>query len=287
MFGYVNINRSSITTEQGKDYQSYYCGLCQTLRKKYGTKGQILLNYDITFLIVLLTGLYEVENRHEDYVCPLHPTKKKNLTLNDITQYAADMNILLTYQNLMDDWEDNRDYTKKAYLKMLEKDYEEISARYPRQAAKLEEALSKLRAAEKDEESTMDVLAGFSGEMIEEIFVWDEKDVFADELRNLAFYLGKFVYIMDAYEDFEKDKKRGTFNPFKGMKFEDGQEFETIAKLMLTTMMSECAKSFERLPIILHADLLRNIIYSGVWCRYEFIQVKKNKTKGKNKKNDN
>jgi len=287
LFGYVNINRSSITSEQEKDYQSYYCGLCQALRKKYGTKGQILLSYDITFLIVLLTGLYEPEDEKNDFVCALHPTKKKCSSTNEITQYAADMNILLTYQNLMDDWEDNRDYTKMAYLKMIKKDYEEISAKYPRQAARLEESLEKLRAAEKSEESTMDVLAGFSGEMIEEIFVWDESDVFADELRNLAFYLGKFIYIMDAYEDYDKDLKRGAFNPFKSMKFEDEEEFETIAKLMLTTMMSECAKSFERLPILLHADLLRNILYSGVWCRYELVQLKKNKAKGKNKKNDN
>ena len=59
------------------------------------------------------------------------------------------------------------------------------------------------------------------------------------------------------------------------------EDFETFAKLLLTSMMSECAKSFERLPILLHADILRNILYSGVWSKYEYIQLKKKKQQEK------
>ena len=58
-------------------------------------------------------------------------------------------------------------------------------------------------------------------------------------------------------------------------------DFETFVKLLLTSMMSESAKSFERLPILLHADILRNVLYSGVWSRYEYIQVKKRKQQEK------
>ncbi|MCR5272817.1 MAG: DUF5685 family protein [Lachnospiraceae bacterium] len=281
MFGYINVNRTGLTTESNEEYQSYYCGLCQTLREKYGPKGQLLLNYDMTFLIVLLTGLYEPENGERYYTCPMHPTKKQRLWTNVFTDYAADMNILLTYQNLMDDWKDDRDVKKAALLKSLEKDYKVLKEKYKRQADKLEICLERLSKAEKDGEKNIDILAGLSGEMIEEIFAWDDNDVWAKELRTLAFYMGKFIYIMDAYDDFDNDSKKGKFNPFIGMEFSDRQEFETVARQMLTSMMAECAKSFERLPIIEHADILRNIIYSGVWCKFEYNRLKREKAEKK------
>ena len=109
-----------------------------------------------------------------------------------------------------------------------------------------------------------------------EIFDWKE-DEWSTELRCLSFYMGKFIYLMDAYEDFEQDKKRQEYNPFAKMVCEQEKDFELFAKLILTSMMSECAKSFERLPILLHADILRNVLYSGVWSKYEYIQHKKKK----------
>mgnify|MGYP000685989411 FL=1 len=80
---------------------------------------------------------------------------------------------------------------------------------------------------------------------------------------------------MDAYEDYEADQKKNCYNPLVYMEKENDQEFDTFCKLLLTSMMSECAKSFERLPILLHADILRNILYSGVWSRYEYLQLRK------------
>ena len=96
--------------------------------------------------------------------------------------------------------------------------------------------------------------------------------------------MGKFVYLMDAYEDLEKDKKRNAYNPLRYMEQKDEQEFETLCRLLLTSMVSECAKSFERLPILMHAEILRNVLYSGVWTKYEYLQLKKKKLEEKRKK---
>ena len=82
---------------------------------------------------------------------------------------------------------------------------------------------------------------------------------------------------MDAYEDLDKDEKNKSYNPFSDMRRENPKDFETLSKLILTSMMSECSKSFERMPILLHADIIRNILYSGVWSKYEYIQLKKKK----------
>ncbi len=276
MFGYIYINRSELSEESKKAYQAYYCGLCQVLRKSSGVKGQMLLNYDMTFLIILLTGLYELENDEAQFVCPLHPGKKKLAYINDATKYASDMNVLLSYYNMLDDWKDDRNYPKHVISMMLKKDYRRISRKYPRQAEALETYMRNLEMLESKRERNIDAIAGLTGEMLGEIFAWKE-DIWSEELHCLGFYMGKFIYLMDAYEDLEKDQKKNEYNPFEDLVKNSPKDFETISKLILTSMMSECSKSFERLPILLHADIIRNILYSGIWSKYEYLQLKKKK----------
>ena len=93
-----------------------------------------------------------------------------------------------------------------------------------------------------------------------------------------------FIYLMDAYEDIGKDGKNNCYNVFNLMQQETEQDFETISRLILTSMISECAKSFERLPILLHAEILRNILYSGVWTKYEYLRIKRQTKEEKKKK---
>ncbi len=280
MFGYINVNRKGLSKEGEAAYQAYYCGLCRKLKTNCGAKGQMLLNYDMTFLIVLLTGLYELPHEAVEFTCPVHPTKKRIAWGNAATAYAADMNVLLAYHNSEDDWKDGRAYTKRAFAKALLKDYRRIRTEYPRQAAAIENLMKKLAEAEAAGEENIDLIAGLTGEMTSEIFDW-KQDEWSEELRCLSFYLGKFVYLMDAYEDLEKDKKRQEYNPFAKMVCQREEDFETFARLLLTSMISESAKSFERLPILLHADILRNILYSGVWSKYEYLQIKKKKQQEK------
>lgn len=275
MFGYINVNREKLNLTDRSVYQSYYCGLCQKLKENYGRKGQMLLNYDMTFLIVLLTGLYELEDEKTEFICAVHPAKKQTARMNEATNYAAAMNVLLCTKNFEDDWNDNHSYTKKALSQVFKKDYERIEARYPRQGQAIRRYLKKLEQAEKCKERNVDAVAGLTGEMLGEIFAWKDEDIWAEELRCLGFYMGKFIYLMDAYEDIGKDGKNNCYNVFNLMQQETEQDFETISRLILTSMISECAKSFERLPILLHAEILRNILYSGVWTKYEYLRIKR------------
>lgn len=283
MFGYININRSELTEENKKAYQAYYCGLCRELKTNCGAKGQMLLDYDMTFMIVLLTGLYELENETSEITCALHPTKKRTVWINEATSYAADMNLILAYHNLIDDWKDDKAYTKKAFAKMLDKDYARIMEKYPRQVKAIEEYMQRTEEVERNREMNLDAVAGLTGEMLGEVFCWKE-DEWAAEMRTLGFYMGKFIYLMDAYEDYEVDIQKNAYNPLVQFRRENEEDFETLCRLLLTSMMSECAKSFERLPILLHADILRNILYSGVWSKYEYLQLKKRKAEEKAKK---
>ena len=276
MFGYININKSQLSEEERKAYQAYYCGLCRKLKTNCGVKGQALLTYDMTFLIVLLTGLYEVEDHRKKFTCAIHPTKKQLAYINEITDYAADMNVVLAYENFGDDWRDHHSIPKKAYMKVLDKDYQRIYLKYPRQVEAIQTYIEKLEEAEAAKEYNIDAVAGLTGEMLGEIFAWKD-DEWKDELKCFGYYLGKFIYLMDAYEDLEKDTKNHNFNVSRHMYKTDPKNFDAFCKLMLTSMLSECAKSFERLPIIEHGEIIRNILYSGVWTKYEYMQLKKKK----------
>lgn len=278
MFGYINVNQKELSEENKAVYQSYYCGLCRSLREFCGSRGQVLLNYDITFLVVLLTGLYEPKTIQESFTCMLHPMKKRLSRKNEIMDYAAQMNVLLAYYNLIDDWKDDKNFTKKTIAGLFEKDYERVVRNYPRQAGAVSDYLEKLSVYEKAKETNIDLVAGLTGEMLGELFAWKE-DEWYEELKTLGYYMGKFVYLMDAYEDLKKDEKKDAYNPLRYLESESDQEFETLCRLLMTSMMSECAKSFERLPILTHAEILRNIIYSGVWSKYEYLQLKRKKKK--------
>lgn len=276
MFGYINVNRKELSEDEKKVYQAYYCGLCQTLKGSCGRKGQMLLAYDMTFLEVLLTGLYELESKQTEFTCLMHPTKKQMAYTNAISQYCADMNVLLAYYNFLDDWEDDREYSKKILSTMLKKDYEKIAHLYPRQTKAIELYIAKLNEYEKIKETNIDLVAGLTGEMVGEVFAWKE-DEWYSELKTLGFYMGKFIYLMDAYEDLDKDEKKKNYNPLSYVRKENQKDFETLCRLMMTSMMAECAKSFERLPILQHAEIIRNVLYSGIWSKYEYIQLKKKK----------
>ena len=113
-----------------------------------------------------------------------------------------------------------------------------------------------------------------------ELFLF-RKDVWSKNLWKMGFYLGKFIYILDAYDDLEKDIKKNSYNPFKGICQNPG--FDDRIKQMLTMMMAECSKEFETLPILENAEILRNILYAGVWNRFSTIYKERTGTGTENK----
>ena len=99
MFGYVTIRKDDLKVKDYNKYQAYYCGLCQNIKEAYGKKGQATLTFDMTFLSILLTGLYECETKEEEHYCLLHPGEKHKCLRNKYTKYCADMNVLLAEDN--------------------------------------------------------------------------------------------------------------------------------------------------------------------------------------------
>lgn len=272
MFGYVVMNKPEIRFKDFDLYRSFYCGLCRELREKYGISGQITLTYDMTFVVVLLSALYEQPTQKGTTRCVIHPVCKQPVRKNAATEYGADMNVLLTYYKCMDDWEDEKKFAALGYGKILQRKNNQLSYRYPEKAEKIRKLLEELSQMEKAGETDIDKMSGCFGRIMEEIFAW-KTDVWEGSLRRMGFYLGKFIYILDAYDDVEKDVKNGNYNPFAEKYIMKG--FDEQVRQLLIMMMAQTCREFEKLPIIKYTDILRNILYSGVWCRFEAIARKR------------
>lgn len=120
MFGYIVMNKPEIKFKDFDLYRSFYCGLCRELKSKYGISGQISLTYDMTFVVILLSALYEPPTQKGSTRCIIHPVCKQPVRRNTVTEYAADMNVLLTYYKCRDDWEDEKKVTALGYSKVLQ-----------------------------------------------------------------------------------------------------------------------------------------------------------------------
>lgn len=272
MFGYIIVNKAEMKFKEFDIYHSYYCGICRELKKRYGAAGQLALSFDMTFLAILLTGLYDTQTRKADCKCIVHPFERHETRNNIFTEYAADMNMLFAYYKCRDDWEDERKVRKLLYGRLLEGKAGKLQAVYTKKVENIRRLMEDFSREEKGEDADIDTLAGLFGRVMGEIMAVRE-DEWAESLRRLGFFLGKFIYLCDAYEDIELDIKKGTPNPLK-RKYQD-PDFEEECRTILMMMMSECCREFERLPILENVEILRNILYSGVWGRYEAVHEKR------------
>lgn len=272
MFGYITVNQPEMKFKEFDVYRSFYCGLCHSLKERYGNIGRVTLSYDMTFLAMLLTGLYETQTRHIQSRCLTHPIKKHRASVNEFTEYAADMNIFLSYEKCLDDWNDEKKIMGGIGAFILKGKNKKTTELYNRKLEFIQEKMNLIHETERIDDKNIDLAAGYFGEIMGEVFAY-KQDVWEEDLRKMGFYLGKFIYLMDAYEDIEKDISDQNYNPFKEIYAEEG--FEEKAHQILTMMMAECCLAFERLPVVENIDIIRNILYSGVFAKYDIISEKR------------
>lgn len=264
MFGYVVADRGSLTQEQIARYRECYCGLCRAIAQRHGQLSRLSLTYDMTFLVLLLDALYEPQIAAGASRCVAHPMQKQLHRASKYTDYAADLNVALAYYNCLDDWQDDHNLPKLVYAKGLTKRFRAIQARWPRQCAVMEETLSALSELERANSSDLDAVSGQFGRLMAALFT-PETDRWQETLAQLGSTLGRFIYVMDACLDQRSDQHHKRYNPIT--------EFERVhgifdSESTLTMLIGDCSMAFERLPLEQDLDLLRNILYSGVWTKW-------------------
>ena len=264
MFGYVTASLRELSKEQQRRYGAVYCGICRRIREQSGQLSRLGLSYDMAFLAVLLMSLYEPEEDSGKNSCALHPITRRDWLDNDYIRYAADMNVVLAYYNCLDDWQDDGKKSAKWMADAYEKHLPDIERRWPRQCQAVKSSIEALSALEKENCPNPDEPAGAFGQLMGELLVVRE-DLWADILRKMGNALGRFIYLLDAELDYDRDRRKGKYNPFlaKG----EGKDWAKWEDYLVLTM-GRCTAEFEKLPLVQDKALLDNILYSGVWVNY-------------------
>ncbi|MBP5255162.1 MAG: hypothetical protein J6Z23_07280 [Lachnospiraceae bacterium] len=277
MFGYLTAYTDKLSEGDRETYRAYYCGLCEALRRNAGRRAQTVLAYDLVFLALLYNGLYEEPESVRTRLCAYRFRRVPSADAPSLS-YAADVNLLLAWHNLRDRVYDSGSRKAQAALRLLGKAHRAAAGRHPGKEAALEAYLSALHTLEEAREGNPDAAANLTGRMLETVFLRGE-DAYAGYLRPLFFSLGKFIYLADAYDDVTADLASGAYNPYAGIAGEP--DFEARVRMHLESVMGDAAAAFECLPLFRHREILRNILYSGVWMRYSKTSA------GRRKKTEN
>ncbi|NLM76319.1 MAG: hypothetical protein GX187_09570 [Clostridiaceae bacterium] len=274
MFGYVEPDKPELKLREYEIFRGYYCSLCKTIGKKYGQIPRVTLNYDLTFLYVLLDSLdtAPVNGRRER--CIAHPFKKRFVVYSGSSaDYAAAMNILLTYYNLRDKWADEKSIISGSGSLMLKRFYKKVKNEYPEKCKIIKHHLKQLQELEKNGCEIVDEAAEPFALIMRELF---QGGHIHDEMANKAlgwmgYNLGRWIYILDAYDDIEEDIRNNNYNPVVRQYKYNGENISEFKRKILepvnfslTYSLSEVEKAYSLLNIEKNKGLLDNIIYSGL-----------------------
>lgn len=263
MFGYIRICKDELKVREYNLFRSYYCGLCKTLKSEYGFASRMGLSYDITFLVLLLSSLSDKPESICMQRCIANPFRKKSVVeKNQLYEYPAAVNVLLTVAKLKDDWKDEHSFRALFCLPLFWRSRQKAQKKYPGLYEKIKDHINTLSLLEKEKCDEIDKLAHEFGMVLQIIF--DAPDLTENERRifmHMGYCLGRFIYIADAYEDREKDKKEGSFNPFL---LSDKPVDVQMLKTSLLFTLSDVSNSYQLLNIKRNRTILDNIIYLGL-----------------------
>lgn len=269
MFGYIKINKMDLTFREYEHYRGYYCGLCKCLKDNHGEISRLSLNYDITFLVLILTAIYRPKSTIIEEGCITNPFKKKKKIINEITEYAASMNVLLTYYKLEDNVKDDNRLKDKIAYNVYKGRLKSAYEKYPKKAEFIKEQLEILYNLEQEKNTNIDLVSNTFGKLMSEIFAYKE-DECESELRNIGFNIGKYIYLLDAYEDLDNDYKNGRYNPFIDY-IDRKEELKERVDKLISISLGMVSRKIDKLNLKVNTSIIENIIYSGVYLRYQNI----------------
>lgn len=270
MFGYVKTDFPNLFVKDTILYKASYCGLCKSIAIECGLRGRLLLNYDLTFLSVFAHNLagkdIEIKRQH----CVIHPLTKRPVAIpDDLSKRIASLTVILAYYKLSDDVIDNgsgrvkRGIFKKAYKKAKRKE--------PKFDVIVKESYKELLKYEKQNVDSIDMAADPFGTMMTNIVKELLGNLYTDEIETFAYNLGKWIYLIDAVDDFDKDKKKGNFNVFANT-YGNISDKSTLLKekksdleVIFGSILSSIYENAKSLSYKFNHDLTDNIIFKGLF----------------------
>lgn len=278
MFGYVTVSEEQIGKEDYTDFCAYYCGLCKAMGKICSQSSRLSLSYDMTFLAVLLSGVYADEHSKSRLRCVVHPKLKREYVKDDrAIDYAANMGVILSYLKLLDDVHDDKSIKAFFGMILLYSGMRKARKKYPDEYEYINKCLNELSVLEKQNCADTDLVSDCFAKITERLFVPKEIKNENDRkiLAWLGYNLGRWIYMIDAVNDMEKDLKSKSYNPFLVKYNGNFEECKKITfqkqSVTLTMTLKNVAAAFDLLNVHRNQSLLYKIVYGSLYAKQNAI----------------
>ena len=220
MFGYIRPYKPELLVKEYDVYKGVYCGLCKHLGKDFGILSRMTLSYDCTFLVMIALALKEQCPGFVKGKCVVNPLKKCNYCIGGDEEFAlvGAVSVVMTYYKVIDDIKDSGFWGKvRAYclLPFVTHSYKKAKKSHPKIDAIFVHYMQSQAETEKDPTAGIDAAAEPTAQMLSKVFMLlsqsEEQKII---LNQLGYFIGRWIYLMDAADDIDKDMGNGSFNPF-------------------------------------------------------------------------
>ncbi len=266
MFGYLQIQKSELLVREFEAYKAVYCGLCKQMGKDYSFLTRFSLSYDCTFYAMLLMSVKRSCTGFKDGRCKCNPLKKCKYALSENDSYskASAFSVISVYYKLKDDLSDSKFFKKlivRLILPFFSHWHKKAMKKYPEIEKYASEMMQLQKKAETDTEISIDKSAHPTAYMLANVFALEAED----EMQKRVFYefgyhLGRWIYLIDAADDYEKDKKSGNFNPFVKINTENLEMYMTA---VLNQSLARAYDAYNLIEITDFKGILDNMILLG------------------------
>ena len=277
MFGYVRAYKPEMKVKDYEAYKGVYCSLCRQLGRDYGLTARMALSYDFAFLAILRMAQADECPGFENGRCPFNPLTRCRYCRQDpgnALEISAACVVIMTYHKLRDNIADSSAPKSAAYRLLLPfaaRARKRARRKYPEIDEILSEAMAAQAELEREKCPSIDRAADPTARALGRIFSMGEADGKKAALLNrLGYCVGRYVYICDAADDWQKDQKTGSYNVF----LLGGMEAEQLARYageVLNLTVAEAINAYKALDIKGFQDILLNILYDGTYHVIEEI----------------
>lgn len=211
MFGYIRPNKEQLKVVELERFKSVYCGLCTSIRRRYGGIYSNFLSYDITYFALVLGSLddgFYIEKLR----CVASPIKKKNVEISsNVIDFSADISILLSYYKILDNIKDEKYNLKyKILLLFLKPAYKKAIKNQDSAGLIIKINLENLDILETSNENNLDKVSEPFAKMLSELSQIYKTNL---AIREIFYHIGKWIYIIDAIKDINEDFIKNEYNP--------------------------------------------------------------------------
>ena len=283
MFGYIAPLKSDLKIWEFEVYNAYYCAICHAVKRRYGEIPRLLLSYDAVFIAMLAEeqGGESQEPSFSTFRCLNNPLKKRNEAAKSAgIDYAADVMVFLGWLSLKDRKEDKdsgnlcKEVVTTAGEALLRRAGRKAAEKLGEKAQVCNECFDDQRLLESEKEESLDKAADPTGRMMSVLLDYrgyvDSNDSEASSImRELGYHMGRYIYIIDAVDDLEKDRKNGSYNPLI-LRPETSEVLKTVVSLDL----SRICEMTDKLNLVNNKTIIDNILYLGLRAKLDEVMKK-------------